>query len=1748
MATLSILLPLQPARAEAPAAPQGAVVPSPRGDGSTMTPMRRTTHAERSAAALRALERRKANEAAGRWRPKKRHVAPEASNGGAGVRGAAAGLLRMALAQLAAPDLYGSPNYANSKLPVATCSDHAAVTCVKDADCPGYEPPYLIGPDLWASAETCTGPVVSGGIRKFVDTLPGLCPLGKNNLGNCLPVATPDTTTFPGSDYYEIGLEDFVHQFHSDLAHKTKVRGYYQKNAAPGAEEGKTHYLGPFIVATSNRPVRLKFVNQVGTGAAGDLFIPMDSTLAGTGTGPDGQPYTQNRATIHLHGGNTPWISDGTQHQWTVPAGESTTHKKGASVEYVPDMWFDSSGNPIPVCAGLVACGISGATNDPGDGALTFYYTNQQSGRLIFYHDHAYGITRLNVYVGEAAGYLLVNPPDEDALRVATVPGTLGSDPASWDLAHMIPFVIQDRTFVPPAAQLADEDPTWDPARWGGEDALWFPHVYTPNQWPENPDLSSTNPYGRWDYGPWFWPPQQSLTSLDGEPRPLTVPCTSTAAVSETNPTGTTVCPSTPTLSLVPESFLDTPVVNGQAYPTMQVEPAAYRFQMLNASQERNYNLSFFVADASGTEVAMVEAVPHTAHSSMPLCAAGAPRSGVTGTPNGPDLATPTCWPREWPTDGRQGGVPHPADVGPQWVQIGSEGGILPAPAVIPPTPQGYEYNRRNIVVLNVANKALFIGPAERADVVVDFSAYAGKTLILYNDAPAPVPAGDPRQDYYTGGPDLTTSGGAPTPLPGYGPNTRTVMQIKVKASRTAPQPALDLAAMTTAMNQRFAASQPAPIVPQAAYTPVYSPATPYGDTFVGINAQNVTFTPVGASSPVTMPFGWKALHELFDVDYGRMNSLIGVEIPLTSWLNQTTIPFSNIDPATDFLTDQQPQIWKITHNGVDTHTIHFHLVNVQILNRVGWDGQIRGPDANELGWKESVRMHPLEDIYVALKPVRQTLPWPIPDKWRPLDVDRPLGSATQFTAVDVNNNPIPVVNQMVNYGWEYVWHCHLLGHEEGDMLRAEVFVVAPEAPSALVAARYESPTRRALLRWQDNSKSALSFNVQRDTSPDFSNPSNLTAPAPTKQPGVVSFADTSIAAGTTYYYRVQATKTLTSLALPDQTFPASSGWTAGVQAAAAPLAKLSGTEIAVGDVLAGSTSAVRSVTLTNQGSAALAISGVSLSGANAAEYTLVNGCGADVAISASCTIGVTLTPATAGLRSATLTIATDDPFAPSQTVAVTGHGVAPVAGVNKTSLVYAGQALDTTSAAQLVTLSNTGNAPLLVSSVAVTGANAAEFPMTKTCGTSLGVNGTCTISVSFRPTASGLRTATLAIASNDPARPTLSAALDGNKPASAVALTASLPSPQPAGTAVTFTAAGAGSSGYDYRFWLDGGTGPVVVQDYGHGATWQMPGTTPLGTYRVIVHVRTSPNVSFDARAEVAYTIRSAAATGVTLVASKPSPQVAGTVVVFTAAGQGSSGYQYRFWLDSGSGPVMVQDYGPTTQWTMSAPAVGSYRVIVHVRTSPSVSFDARAEIPYVIRVAPATGVTLSADRASPQLVGTTVIFTAAGSGSSGYDYRFWLDDGTGPRVVQDYGHGPTYTTASTLPAAKYRVIVHVRTSPAAAFDARAEVSYTLRLPPATAVSLAADRASPQPAGTPVVFTAAGQGSSGYEYRFWLDDGTGPRMLQDYGVGPCFTMLADAAPGTYRVIAHVRTSAAVSYDARAEIPYVLSSVVAQAP
>ncbi len=116
--------------------------------------------------------------------------------------------------------------------------------------------------------------------------------------------------------------------------------------------------------------------------------------------------------------------------------------------------------------------------------------------------------------------------------------------------------------------------------------------------------------------------------------------------------------------------------------------------------------------------------------------------------------------------------------------------------------------------------------------------------LILYNDAPAPVPAFDSRIDYYTGDVDQTNAGGAPTTLPGYGPNTRTIMQIRLTGSIGT---AYNLAALQAALPVAFAASQPAPIVPQADFNAAYGANYPT-DAYARIQDTSMTFIPASST------------------------------------------------------------------------------------------------------------------------------------------------------------------------------------------------------------------------------------------------------------------------------------------------------------------------------------------------------------------------------------------------------------------------------------------------------------------------------------------------------------------------------------------------------------------------------------------------------------------------------------------------------------------------------------------------------------------------------------------------------------------------------------------------------------------------------------------------------------------------------------------------------------------------------------
>jgi spore coat protein A len=214
-------------------------------------------------------------------------------------------------------------------------------------------------------------------------------------------------------------------------------------------------YPGPTIEAQSGVPLLVNWSSQLPT----SHFLPVDHTIHGAGSNvPD------VRTVVHLHG-----------------------HKVLPESDGYPEAWFTSDGH-----------------TGPDFRVGPYIYPNDQSATMQWYHDHALGITRLNVYAG-LAGMYFIRSAEETALNLPSG-------------EYEIPLLIQDRSFFP-------------------DGSLQYPIAKATHD---------------------FW---------------------------------------------VPEFFGDTVLVNGKAWPYLEVEPRKYRFRIVNGSNARFYRMRLVTADARGNTV-----------------------------------------------------------------------------------------------------------------------------------------------------------------------------------------------------------------------------------------------------------------------------------------------------------------------------------------------------------------------------------------------------------------------------------------------------------------------------------------------------------------------------------------------------------------------------------------------------------------------------------------------------------------------------------------------------------------------------------------------------------------------------------------------------------------------------------------------------------------------------------------------------------------------------------------------------------------------------------------------------------------------------------------------------------------------------------------------------------------------------------------------------------------------------------------
>lgn len=262
-------------------------------------------------------------------------------------------------------------------------------------------------------------------LKKYVDHLP------------IMPVMPADS-----ANSYQVGAFPVLTRVHRQMK-PTKAWGYRPMGWKPGAAEST--WLGPTFVARKDVPIQVQWFNELKSGDGMPIphRLPVDPSLHWAA------PFGDN-----MKAGPFPVSGGSSTFSYTLPAVPLVPHVHGAEVEPNsdggPDSWFTPDW----------------AQTGPAWAHKTYHYANGQSEATLWYHDHALGLTRLNVYMGLAGAYVLRDP--------AHAPKGLPSGVDHHGVPLDIPLVIQDRLFddqgqlfFPAISDNPDVHPFWAPEFFG---------------------------------------------------------------------------------------------------------------------------------------------------------------------------------------------------------------------------------------------------------------------------------------------------------------------------------------------------------------------------------------------------------------------------------------------------------------------------------------------------------------------------------------------------------------------------------------------------------------------------------------------------------------------------------------------------------------------------------------------------------------------------------------------------------------------------------------------------------------------------------------------------------------------------------------------------------------------------------------------------------------------------------------------------------------------------------------------------------------------------------------------------------------------------------------------------------------------------------------------------------------------------------------------------------------------------------
>jgi len=589
----------------------------------------------------------------------------------------------------------------------------------------------------------------------------------------------------------------------------------------------------------------------------------------------------------HVHGAHVQAHSDGYPEAWFLPGAPGT---KGIPLGYAERGSHYTQGNDTNTVVG----------------SAYYSYLNTQAATTLWYHDHALGMTRLNVYAGPAGFWLIRGGANGDSFvdDSSTVPLNDGKLPSPAPVAggdpnfnavtratiREIPVVIQDRSFNLDGSLFYPADRTFF-------DGLTGPFIGNPG---------FTGPYNA-------GPPPTGPSDMSG--------------------------------IWNPEAFFNTIVVNGTTWPKFEVAPARYRLRLLDGCNSRTLNLSMFVVTSVGAD-------------------------GVPGTADD-TLGTEIPF---YQIGAEQGFLPKVVMIRTGFATQLPGNGTIPAETAAP----------------NVA-QALLMGPAERADVIVDFTGQPNGTRIRMINTGPDAPFGG----FPTVAADTLTSGQVMdfivnTTLTQPSDATTTAVQNLVLPAEAS----LGAATKTrqVSLNERVSAQvcvEVDPLTGTVART-IFS-TTPGDPTFLATCAASVVVTAGNVAIPA----------EPRQAQLGVLATVGG---------NLVAVPKRWGDGITETPVPNSTEVWEIFNTTVDAHPIHVHLVGFQVVNRQALDpvallagnlvptGALILPNPNEVGYKDTV---------IALP-----------------------GQITRIKA-------------KFDIAGLYVWHCHIVEHEDNEMMRPYLVAAA---------------------------------------------------------------------------------------------------------------------------------------------------------------------------------------------------------------------------------------------------------------------------------------------------------------------------------------------------------------------------------------------------------------------------------------------------------------------------------------------------------------------------------------------------------------------------------------------------------------------------------------------------------------------------------------------------------------------------------